>query len=274
MLSGLVALGAAGGAAARPVAGATWLRSGLVRENYRGPQLAFPPGRVLIALLADRPGAAGRARRPRRPRPARSRAAPLDRLRARRRLARPARRRARPRRRPRTPRAAGAGTPARCAAAASRPARSRRSGRSRWPPTRSPGRGREGIDYVADLALLLLATNLFNLLDLRPGRVEKAFGAAAGRPLPRRLDRRAARAPRASSSARSLVGAWFTLRERAMLGDTGSNLVGALAGVCDADHPRRHGPLDRPRGRRRVDDLTGSFGRSRRRSNRFRHCAG
>ena len=31
----------------------------------------------------------------------------------------------------------------------------------------------QGLDYVADLALLLLATNLFNLLDLRPGRVEK-----------------------------------------------------------------------------------------------------
>ncbi|HEU4599284.1 MAG TPA: hypothetical protein VFS26_06020, partial [Solirubrobacterales bacterium] len=28
-----------------------------------------------------------------------------------------------------------------------------------------------------------------------------------------------------------LVGAWLTLRERAMLGDTGSNLVGAIAGV-------------------------------------------
>jgi hypothetical protein len=28
-----------------------------------------------------------------------------------------------------------------------------------------------------------------------------------------------------------LVGAWFTLRERAMLGDSGSNLVGALAGI-------------------------------------------
>jgi hypothetical protein len=28
-----------------------------------------------------------------------------------------------------------------------------------------------------------------------------------------------------------LVGAWFTLRERAMLGDTGSNLVGAIGGV-------------------------------------------
>ena len=39
------------------------------------------------------------------------------------------------------------------------------------------GLGRQGIDYVADLALLLLATNLFNLLDLRPGRVEKVFVA-------------------------------------------------------------------------------------------------
>ena len=28
------------------------------------------------------------------------------------------------------------------------------------------------------------------------------------------------------------VGAAFTLRERAMLGDTGSNLIGALAGVA------------------------------------------
>ena len=93
------------------------------------------------------------------------------------------------------------------------------------------GLGRQGIDYVADLALLLLATNLFNLLDLRPGRVEKAFflllaglclGAWTVEPL-------------------ELLGlfigpvavvAWFTLRERAMLGDTGSNLVGALAGVA------------------------------------------
>ncbi len=94
------------------------------------------------------------------------------------------------------------------------------------------GRGREGIDYVADLALLLLATNLFNLLDLRPGRVEKVFGLLL---------------------AGLCLGAWtadpvellglfigpvagrsraFTLRERAMLGDTGSNLVGALAGVA------------------------------------------
>jgi UDP-GlcNAc:undecaprenyl-phosphate GlcNAc-1-phosphate transferase len=93
------------------------------------------------------------------------------------------------------------------------------------------GRGQEGLDYVRDLALLLLATNLFNLLDLRPGRAEKAFvlllaglclGAWTAEPL-------------------ELLGVFigpvvvvgvFTLRERAMLGDTGSNLIGALAGVA------------------------------------------
>jgi UDP-GlcNAc:undecaprenyl-phosphate GlcNAc-1-phosphate transferase len=92
------------------------------------------------------------------------------------------------------------------------------------------GRGREGLDYVADLALLLLTTNLFNLLDLRPGRVEKAFGLLlAGLCL-------------GAWTAEPLellglfigpvaVGAFYTLRERAMLGDTGSNLIGALAGI-------------------------------------------
>jgi UDP-GlcNAc:undecaprenyl-phosphate GlcNAc-1-phosphate transferase len=92
------------------------------------------------------------------------------------------------------------------------------------------GRGREGLDYVADLALLLLATNLFNLLDLRPGRVEKAFGlllaalclgAWTAQPLELL----------GIFIGPVLVGAAFTLREEAMLGDTGSNLVGALAGI-------------------------------------------
>ncbi len=92
------------------------------------------------------------------------------------------------------------------------------------------GRGREDLDYIADLALLLLATNLFNLLDLRPGRVEKAFflllaglclGAWTAAPLELL----------GIFIGPVLVGAWFTLRERGMLGDTGSNLVGALAGI-------------------------------------------
>lgn len=92
------------------------------------------------------------------------------------------------------------------------------------------GRGREGIEYVGDLALLLLATNLFNLLDLRPGRVEKAFALllaglclGAWTAVPLEL--------LGIFIGPVAVGAAFTLRERAMLGDTGSNLVGALAGI-------------------------------------------
>jgi UDP-GlcNAc:undecaprenyl-phosphate GlcNAc-1-phosphate transferase len=92
------------------------------------------------------------------------------------------------------------------------------------------GLGRQGLAYVADLALLLLTTNLFNLLDLRPGRVEKVFAAllavlcvAAWTAAPLDL--------LGIFIGPVLVGAVFTLRERAMLGDTGSNLVGALAGI-------------------------------------------
>jgi UDP-GlcNAc:undecaprenyl-phosphate GlcNAc-1-phosphate transferase len=92
------------------------------------------------------------------------------------------------------------------------------------------GRGRQGVDYVGDLALLLLATNLFNLFDLRPGRVEKAFGLLlAGLCLGAWTD-----APLTLLGifiGPVAIGAYFTLREEAMLGDSGSNLVGALAGV-------------------------------------------
>jgi UDP-GlcNAc:undecaprenyl-phosphate GlcNAc-1-phosphate transferase len=93
------------------------------------------------------------------------------------------------------------------------------------------GLGQQGLRYVADLALLLLTTNLFNLLDLRPGRVEKVFalllaGVCLGAWTAAPLD---------------LLGLFigpvalvapFTLREQAMLGDTGSNLVGAVAGIA------------------------------------------
>ena len=92
------------------------------------------------------------------------------------------------------------------------------------------GRGLEGVRYVVDLALLLLATNLFNLLDLRPGRAEKALvlllaglciGAWTAVPIELL----------GLFLGPVIVGAFFTLRERAMLGDTGSNLIGALAGI-------------------------------------------
>ena len=92
------------------------------------------------------------------------------------------------------------------------------------------GLGRESLDYVVDLALLLLATNLANLLDLRPGRAEKALAlVAAGLCIgywtlaPVEL--------LGLFIGPVIVGAYFTLRERAMLGDTGSNLIGALIGI-------------------------------------------
>lgn len=92
------------------------------------------------------------------------------------------------------------------------------------------GRGLESWRYLADVALLILATNLFNLLDLRPGRAEKGLallgaGLCLGAWTWAPLDLLGIFA------GPVLVGAAFTLRERAMLGDTGSNLVGAIAGV-------------------------------------------
>ena len=93
------------------------------------------------------------------------------------------------------------------------------------------GTGREAFGYLADVALLVLATNLFNLLDLRPGRAEKALvllmaglclGAWTTEPLE----------VTGVFLGAALAGAALTLRERAMLGDTGSNLLGALAGVA------------------------------------------
>jgi UDP-N-acetylmuramyl pentapeptide phosphotransferase/UDP-N-acetylglucosamine-1-phosphate transferase len=85
-------------------------------------------------------------------------------------------------------------------------------------------------DYLLAVAVVALTTNLFNLLDLRPGRSVKVFvllgiGLTLGAwsldvlwllglfvgPL--------------------LVAALYDLRERAMLGDTGANLIGGLAGL-------------------------------------------
>jgi UDP-GlcNAc:undecaprenyl-phosphate GlcNAc-1-phosphate transferase len=92
------------------------------------------------------------------------------------------------------------------------------------------GRGLESFRYLADVALLILATNLFNLVDLRPGRAEKALvllgaglclGAWTAQPVELL----------GVFAGPVLVGAFFTLREKAMLGDTGSNLVGAIGGV-------------------------------------------
>ena len=92
------------------------------------------------------------------------------------------------------------------------------------------GRGLESWRYLADIALLILTTNLFNLLDLRPGRAEKAL-ALLGAGLCLGAWTVAPLELLGTFAGPVLVGAWLTLRERAMLGDTGSNLIGAVAGV-------------------------------------------
>ena len=85
-------------------------------------------------------------------------------------------------------------------------------------------------DYLLAAAVLVLATNFFNLLDLRPGRSLKTF-ALLGAAL--------------TIGSMDLDPLWalglfvgpllvlmpFDLRERGMLGDTGSNVAGAVAGL-------------------------------------------
>jgi UDP-GlcNAc:undecaprenyl-phosphate/decaprenyl-phosphate GlcNAc-1-phosphate transferase len=92
------------------------------------------------------------------------------------------------------------------------------------------GRGLESWRYLADVALLILTTNLGNLLDLRPGRAEKGL-ALLGAGLCLGAWTLAPVELLGIFAGPVLVGAWLTLRERAMLGDTGSNLIGAVAGV-------------------------------------------
>jgi UDP-GlcNAc:undecaprenyl-phosphate GlcNAc-1-phosphate transferase len=84
--------------------------------------------------------------------------------------------------------------------------------------------------WLLAAGVLVLATNVFNLLDLRPGRSIKALvllgagltiGSSEVRPL----------WTLGLFLAPALVAGGYDLRERAMLGDTGANLIGALAGL-------------------------------------------
>jgi UDP-GlcNAc:undecaprenyl-phosphate/decaprenyl-phosphate GlcNAc-1-phosphate transferase len=92
------------------------------------------------------------------------------------------------------------------------------------------GQGLTTWRYLADVILLVLTTNVGNLLDLRPGRVEKVLGLL-GAALCLCAWTLAPIELLGIFAGPALVGAWLTLGEKAMLGDTGSNLIGAIAGV-------------------------------------------
>jgi UDP-GlcNAc:undecaprenyl-phosphate/decaprenyl-phosphate GlcNAc-1-phosphate transferase len=85
-------------------------------------------------------------------------------------------------------------------------------------------------EYLLATGVLVLFTNLFNLLDLRPGRSFKVFALLGAGLTVGAWDLDPLWALGLFAGAVLVVGA-YDVRERAMLGDTGSNLIGALAGL-------------------------------------------
>jgi UDP-GlcNAc:undecaprenyl-phosphate/decaprenyl-phosphate GlcNAc-1-phosphate transferase len=90
---------------------------------------------------------------------------------------------------------------------------------------------------ILDAAIVALSANFFNLLDLRPGRALKVFFPAlavfAGltlRYMPFATPVYEYVTPALSIGAIALVLTWGDLRERFMLGDAGSNVLGATIG--------------------------------------------
>ncbi|MDW5594661.1 hypothetical protein VSS74_09960 [Conexibacter stalactiti] len=92
------------------------------------------------------------------------------------------------------------------------------------------GQGYDDGRYLLAVALLVLTTNLFNLLDLRPGRSAKGFVLLAAALTLGAWDAAPLEAL-GLFAAPVLVAGLYDLRERAMLGDTGANLIGGLAGL-------------------------------------------
>jgi UDP-GlcNAc:undecaprenyl-phosphate/decaprenyl-phosphate GlcNAc-1-phosphate transferase len=84
--------------------------------------------------------------------------------------------------------------------------------------------------YVLATAVLVLATNLFNLLDLRPGRAGKAF-VLLGAGLVIGYGGLGPFWTLGLFLGPILVLLPLDLREVGMLGDTGSNVIGAVAGI-------------------------------------------
>jgi UDP-GlcNAc:undecaprenyl-phosphate/decaprenyl-phosphate GlcNAc-1-phosphate transferase len=92
------------------------------------------------------------------------------------------------------------------------------------------GRYDQASRYLLAVAVLVLATNLFNLIDLRPGRSTKMLVLLGAGLTIGTLDAGPLAALGLLAFPAVALGI-YDLRERAMLGDTGSNLMGALGGL-------------------------------------------
>lgn len=82
---------------------------------------------------------------------------------------------------------------------------------------------------LAGGAVIALSANLLNAFDLRPGRAGKMFLLGA---VPLAVVAGPLRGVVVSAAAAIVAFLPFDLRERAMLGDAGSNAFGALLGAC------------------------------------------
>lgn len=97
---------------------------------------------------------------------------------------------------------------------------------------------RRALDTATGAALVAGTANLHNLFDLRPGRALKVATAVAA-PLALAGAGAGTAHGTVAATALGIAGAALPddLAERSMLGDTGSNAVGALVGVALAAHP-------------------------------------
>lgn len=92
---------------------------------------------------------------------------------------------------------------------------------------------------LARAVVIALCANLFNMLDLRPGRASKVFILAAA---PLSVLSVIVAAPLAIAVAATAVCLRADLRERIMLGDVGANALGAIVGAALVVHAT-HGAL-------------------------------
>ena len=88
----------------------------------------------------------------------------------------------------------------------------------------------DDVRYLLAIVVVVLAVNLFNIVDLRPGRAVKLFVAMAGVLVA--IEGSQLLEGIGFFAGAILVAGLYDLRERGMLGDTGANLIGAVAGLA------------------------------------------